>query len=146
MKITIHERADITESEMFEMGNKWKSATGLPMNIWLDENQTYKMGGHGKRLKFQLDANTKMDIHNSSVMGLDGELKVPLPKHMGLALSDIDKLRNWVANNRYALELVADVMVPLDDIFPYMIKGGEAASPEAIAELNAKVDELRIDK
>ena len=77
-------------------------------------------------------------------MGLGGEVKVELPKHIGLTPRDIDQLRNWVYNNKYALELVADVKIPLDEIFPYMIKGGDLASEEAIAALNAKVDKLSI--
>lgn len=138
MKITVNEEL------LYEMANKWKKSTGLPMNIWIDENQIYKLGRHSKRIEFQLDGNTNMDIHNSAPMGLDGEVKVRLPRHIGLTPRDIEQLRNWVANNRYALELVADVKVPLDEIFPYMIKGGEPASPEAVAALKAKADELRV--
>ena len=135
---------EVAEMYLYEMANKWKNATGLPMNIWIDENQSYLQGRHSKRIKFQLDRSTKMNIHNSAPMGLDGEVKVELPKHIGLTPRDIDQLRNWVHNNKYALELVADVKIPLDEIFPYMIKGGDLASEDAIDVLNAKVDELSI--
>lgn len=148
LKINVHptQLNCVDESALFEMSNKWKSSTGLPMNIWIDENREYITGKHWKRVKFQLDTSNKMDINNSAPMGLDGEVKVDLPKHIGLTPRDIEELRNWVLNNNYALSLVADTLVPLDDIFPYMIKGGKRASAEDIAKLNAKVDELRIDR
>ena len=102
--MTLHIKFD--EVYMYEMANKWKNATGLPMNIWIDENQSYLQGRHSKRIKFQLDGSAKMNIHNSAPMGLDGELKVELPKHTGLTPREIDQLRNWVHNNKYALELI----------------------------------------
>ena len=40
------------------------------------------------------------------------------------------------------LEHVADAELWLDDIWPYVILGGETASFEEISKLNLKVDEL----
>lgn len=37
----------------YGVANKWKKSTGLPANIWIDENQTYKLGWHSKHIKFQ---------------------------------------------------------------------------------------------
>ena len=46
----------VNESELVcEMVNKYKEETGLPMNIWIDETQTYVRGGQSKRIEFQLD-------------------------------------------------------------------------------------------
>ena len=59
-----------------------------------------------------------------------------------LSTSDIKQLRNFVLNNKYMLEHVADAELWLDDIWPYVILGGETASFEEISNLNLKVDEL----
>ena len=40
-------------SRFNEMAVLRKDKTGLPVNIYLDTNGTYKRGGHGKRIKFQ---------------------------------------------------------------------------------------------
>ena len=45
-----------------EMANKNKSETLLPMNIWIDENQTYIKGRHSKRVKFQLDHGNRINL------------------------------------------------------------------------------------
>ena len=57
-----------------EMANKWKRDTLLPMNIWIDEQQTYVQGGHSKRIKFQLDKSSKLNPHNFGSMDLNGGL------------------------------------------------------------------------
>ena len=56
----------VAEMSLYEMANKWKNVTGFPMNIRIDENQSYLQGGHSKRIKFQLDGREKMNIHNSA--------------------------------------------------------------------------------
>ena len=125
-----------------EMANKWKAETLLPMNIWIDENRTYIRGRHSKRIKFQLNDSGKMNISDSGAMDLDGNI---WPKNLdtgNLHQHQLTQLRNFVHNNRYALDKVADVLVPLFEIWPYMIKGGEIATEEEIQTLNNKVDEL----
>ena len=53
----------IDESELVcEMSNKNKAKTHLPMNIWIDEAQTYRKGGHSKIIKFQLNHSNKMNL------------------------------------------------------------------------------------
>ena len=50
-----------------------------------------------------------------------------------------DRLRNFVHNNRFALEQLADANVALYEIWDYIIKGGDVASDEEIEALNGKV-------
>lgn len=65
----------IDESELVcEMSNKNKAKTHLPMNIWIDEAQTYLKGGHSKRIKFQLNHSNKMNLTEFGDMDLDGNL------------------------------------------------------------------------
>ena len=123
-----------------EMANKNKAQTQLPMNIWIDENQTYVRGRHSKRVKFQLDHGTRMNLSRSGSMDLDGNLHCT---DIGeLSQDDIKALRNFVLNNKDALDHIADNDIWLDEIWPDIIKGGEPASFEEIQKLNLKVDEL----
>lgn len=123
-----------------EMANKNKAQTQLPMNIWIDENQTYIKGRYSKRVKFQLDHGNRMNLSRFGTMDLDGNLHC---KDIGeLCQEDINALRNFVLNNKVALEHVADNDIWLDEIWPSIILGGESASFEEIQKLNLKVDEL----
>ena len=127
-----------------EMANKWQGETRLPMNIWIDDSKSYIMGGHFKRIKFQLDKG-RGNPHNCGTMDLDGNLHPPTVKIDKLSAKDMRQLRNFVHNNRYALEHIADVDIYTGQIWDYMIKGGERVSDEAIAALNRKVDEIMAD-
>ena len=123
-----------------EMANKNKAQTQLPMNIWIDENQTYIKGRHSKHVKFQLDHGNRINLSRFGTMDLAGNLHC---KDIGeLSQEDINALRNFVLNNKVALEHVADNDIWLDEIWPSIIKGGEPASFEEIQKLNLKVDEL----
>ena len=133
----------IDESELVcEMSTKNKAKTHLPMNIWIDEAQTYLKGWHSKRIKFQLNHSNKMNLNELGTMDLDGNLHPDNLDIGELSISDIKQLRNFVLNNKYMLEHVADAELWLDDIWPYVILGGETASYEEISKLNLKVDEL----
>lgn len=44
---------------IYEMANRRKRQTGLPINIWIDENGWYKLSGHGKRIKVQMNYGEK---------------------------------------------------------------------------------------
>ena len=123
-----------------EMANKHKSETLLPMNIWIDENQTYIKCRHSKLVKFQLDHGNRINLSRFGTMDLDGNLHC---KDIGeLCQEDINALRNFVLNNKMALEHVADNDIWLGQIWPSIILGGEPASFEEIQKLNLKVDEL----
>lgn len=129
-----------------EMANKYKEETLLPMNIWIDETRFYVRDGHGKRIWFQLDTAEDLEDDNTGSMDLDGKMHPSSPGTRQLKERDLAALRNFVHNNRYALERVADQEVRLYRIWPDMIKGGGRASEAAINALNAKVDRLAAEK
>ena len=77
-------------------------------------------------------------------MDLSGEIREPksMAKLRRLSTSDLTQLRNFIHNNKYALEHIADMNIHIGQIWSYIIKGGELASDEEISALKAKVDEL----
>ena len=131
---------------VYEMANRWQDDTLLPMIIWIDETQSYIDGHHGKRVKFQLDTSEKLKkgSENLGSMDLSGEIREPksMAKLRRLSTSDLTQLRNFIHNNKYALEHIADMNIDIGQIWSYIIKGGELASDEEISALKAKVDEL----
>lgn len=127
-----------------EMSNIRQGLTGLPMNIWIDDEGWYLESGHHKRIKFQLDHAKKLNHSLLSVMDLNGVVKVKLPKKIALTTKDIKELGNWVRNNKYALELLADAKIWLTDVLPHLIKGGSAATEYQIENLKKICDELVI--
>lgn len=125
-----------------EMANKYKEETSLPMNIWIDETRSYVDGRHGKRIKFQLDKSEDFDTHNCGSMDFDGNIYPQTLQIRKLSARDLRQLRNFVRNNRRALECVADQKIRLYRIWPDMIMGGKAASAAELAALNARIDGL----
>jgi hypothetical protein len=129
-----------------EMANRWQDDTLLPMIIWIDETQSYLDGHRGKQVKFQLDTSGKLKKGRENLGSMDLNGKIHNPKSptrlRGLSASDLNQLRNFVLNNKYALEHIADMDIHIGQIWSDIIKGGEPASFEEIQKLNLKVDEL----
>lgn len=119
-----------------EMANCRPKKTGIPMNIWIDETEAYKRGRHSKRIKFQINKNPKFQPSNSCSMLLDGsipekqEQQMYLSKDFDLKIKDIEEVRNFVLNNAYALDKIADQKLDLDDFWGFAIIGGNKASEE----------------
>ena len=88
-----------------EMANNYKEDTLLPMNIWIDDANCYLSGGSGKRIWFQLNKADELEDGNTGSMDLDGHI---YPPNLKLEDQELRALRNFVGNNRYALERIAD--------------------------------------
>ena len=127
----------------FETRMMWKEKeyTGLPMNIAIDDGYAYDLQQLPfKQVAFQMDTDENLNKDNWNAMGLDGTLCDP---DIGeLEESDLTQLRNFVRNNRYVLERIAENDLYSDQIANDLILGGEAASGEAVAGLNRKVDDV----
>lgn len=130
---------------MYEMSNKRKFQTGLPVNIWIDEGGWY--AGHAKRIKFQLNHADRMANQPSASMTLDGELVLDTyDKSVSeLSKADIRAVSNFVKNNAFALDKIADEEIYMDTFDEFMIRGGEPASAEQIAFARSEI-EKRIRK
>ena len=141
------EGKDTREKDLvYEMANRWQDDTLLPMIIWIDETQSYIDGHHGKRVKFQLDTSERLKRGSGDLGSMDLNGKIWEPKSQArlrrLSASDLTQLRNFIHNNKYALEHIADMNIHIGQIWSDIIKGGELASNEQISALKAKVDEL----
>ena len=125
----------------FETRMMWKEYTGLPMNVAIDDGYAYDIQRLAfKQIAFQMDTDENLNKDNWNAMGLDGTLCDP---DIGeLEESDLTQLRNFVRNNRYVLERIAENDLYSDQIANDLILGGEAASGEAVAGLNRKVDDV----
>lgn len=125
----------------FETRMMWKEYTGLPMNIAIDDGYAYDLQQLPfKQVAFQMDTDENLNKDNWNAMGLDGTLCDP--DICELEESDLTQLRNFVRNNRYVLERIAENDLYSDQIANDLILGGEAASGEAVAGLNRKVDDV----
>lgn len=125
----------------FETRMMRKRRTGLPMNIAIDDGYAYDIQHLPfKQVAFQMDTDERGDMDNWNAMGLDGTLCNPdigdLQDH------EMVQLRNFVRNNRYALEHIAENDLFSDQIADDLILGGEAASEVTVDGLKRKVDEV----
>ena len=59
---------------IYEMANRRKRQTGLPINIRIDENGWCKLGGHTKRIKVQMNYGEKMQNQPFCCMDLYGNI------------------------------------------------------------------------
>ena len=76
-------------------------------------------------------------------MKLDGEVvQETLPKKVSNRISSasIDKIKEWVLNNSYALSKLADKLIDIADFLSVMIKG--KATKDKLEEQKKKVDAM----
>ena len=94
-----------------EMAGLRKYDSGLPVNLWLDNMETYKRTGHGKRVKFQGDYGNKMNHTNLFSMTISENPEITpknsIPK-IKLPKKDLDKIKQFVALNHGLLSKMAD--------------------------------------
>ena len=127
--------------QIFSMANYRGEGVSLPVNLWIDEGKEYVRGQHSKRIKFQLDYAKQIHEWNFAPMTLDGEVPVDIniPTNK-ITMKDVKMVRNFVHNNKYALDKLADMIIVDDEWKQVMIKGGKPATEEQIQEQKDKVD------
>lgn len=123
--------------------------TGLPVNIFIDETEEYKHGNRDKRIRFQINRKVKFHPFNSCPMTLDGKIsedvwnEVKKDKTFDITDEHVEAVRNFVINNAYALDKVADQLLWLDKFWEICIKGGEKATDSEIQEMKNKTDSIQ---
>lgn len=86
--------------------------TGLPMRIWVDNNETYKLGGHGKRIKFD-DGRSNITKEWPSLTIPDFNT-VPDKNKIQTASKNIDLLRSFCLVNKKPIDDVMDKKITFD--------------------------------
>lgn len=138
---------DYDNLHLQEMANVRKKQTGLPVNIWIDEAETYKKGKYSKFIKFQMDKGLNFK-EPTCLMLLDGTIPEweKMQEQCFISKSEIKEIQTFVINNAYALDKLAGQLIWKEDFFEFMIKGGEKASKEQIEILRKKTDEAVFNK
>lgn len=115
----------------------------LKTRLYLDDNETYKGSGHGKRIKFQHDKDI-VDGRKWCSMDFEGNIHNPGNKFkIKLSQNEQDEISNFVKNNVYALNVLCDNQdFYLDEFEEVMIPGGEPATQEQIEEQIRKTNNI----
>jgi hypothetical protein len=93
--------------EIFSMGVTFRKVrSGLPVNVWLDDEAAYVRGGHAKRIKFQTDKGDHPKTDTFATMTISDNPEV-IGGHK-LSGKVIRQLQDFIIKNKVALEQLAD--------------------------------------
>lgn len=98
-----------------------KNKTGLSVNIWLDQDNRYKLGKHYKRFKFR-DPNTKEDV----------TMTIPELKVIGnttLSSKEIDRIRSFYFANQYVINRMMDQDMSFENMECKIIPVDKSGTP-----------------
>ncbi len=144
MKRHIFSRLFIKDyDEIFSMARLLPKRSHLKVPLYIDDGETYKKGGHWKRIKFKQN-NYVTDSRDWAPMDFNGNI-IGKKNHLNIEIkqNDIDEISNFVRNNAYALEHLGESdNYDFADFQLILIPGGQPATEEQRAELKRKVDEL----
>lgn len=130
-------------NDIFCMAKLLPKNSLLETRLYVDDNGTYKGGGHGKRIKFQHDKDI-VDGRKWCPMDFEGNIHNPGNKFkIKISQHEQDEISNFVKNNVYALNALCDIMdFDIDCFKEVMIPGGEPATAEQIEEQKIKTDKI----
>ena len=95
------------------MANFKKHQSGLPVNVWLDEAQTYKKEGHGYRIKFQINRQNQWTNKELATMTISDTPEVIGVEHK-FSARVIKELEDFVIRNKDLLIQLADMKIDFD--------------------------------
>lgn len=134
-ELAVKKAAKIREYEAYGMATLAPELTGLDVPIWVDEDATYKKGGHFRIIKFKAGINQNT-THKYSTMKLENQeiIESTLPKKITDRYSKkvYEEVRTFVYNNKAALEELSDKNINMEQFRKAMIKGKKKASAERI--------------
>lgn len=128
-----------------EMATLRKAKTKLPVNIYVDDAGTYIKGGHSKRIKFQKDYGNTPITREFATMTLEGEIIQETMSGCEIKTKDLQKIKNFVLNNKEALSHLADAEIDIFEFSEIMISGGEIATKEQKEKQQTLLNELLKD-
>jgi hypothetical protein len=124
---------------IMEMATPQENLTGLPVPIWIDEDEKYIDGGHGYRIKFKYKNGRINTRTNFIPMTIEDNPKVLfLPKDATIKAHEIELVKQWVIANKENLVLLSDKKIEYTSHFlknmiritkrgelnyPYFLKG-----------------------
>ena len=115
------------KSLIVEMPVLKKNQSGLPLNIWIDDNQTYKNSGHWKRIKIEspIGSNNTTEwvsllLHN---LELDKKAVNDIPENL------INKIRTFVLYNKNNINDVIDKKKSYNEFLSDMITFDKKGNP-----------------
>lgn len=112
-----------TNDHLGEMATLRKNRSGLPVNLYLDDAQSYKKGGHWKRIKFQADKGNSPNTRDMIPMSIEDEPRIMTgASHTKLSSADIEKVRNFVKANKELLLKLADFEIDFPEFVQKMKK------------------------
>ena len=135
---------ELTEEneEVFSMATLLPKRSKLSVPLYIDDSKSYQRGRHPKRIKFKPNNNID-DSRFWTTMWFDGTIdESTVVGKMEVSSKERREISNFVKNNEYILNLIADENIDIYDFINVMIPGGEPATEEQKAELKRKVDEL----
>lgn len=89
----------IYEDQLIEMSKLVKKDTGLPVDIWVDEGNTFQRGGHARRIKFQGDkSNNDTRSWVPMTISMNPQVMPPTAKH-NLTQREVDKIKRFIVIN-----------------------------------------------
>ena len=107
-----------------EMATLRKEDSGLPMDIWIDEGQTYIR--HAPRIKFRASSEQHLTREYSSMLLTNPPTIENMPQKSPLKRRDIEILEQFVIDNLEGLKAVADGTWDFRSQFiPNMVKPGQ---------------------
>ena len=96
----------LSKNMLYEMATLKSKDSNLPMDIWLDEGGTYIR--HAPRIKFRASNEQRKTTEFSSMIISDVPEIVNFPKDSPIKKKDIDKLKEFVINNKDLLLKLAN--------------------------------------
>ena len=89
-------------SRLLEMSKLRRFETGLPVDIWIDEGNTFQKTGHARRIEFQGDKGDS-NTHNWVPLTVSDEPVVPRGIKHDLNEKELDDVKKFVILNKELL-------------------------------------------
>lgn len=116
-----------------EMSTLRAKDSHLPMDIWVDEGETFQ--GHAPRIKFRASREQRTAREFSSILITDPTVIKNFPANSPLSQKDIQCLRNFVINNQSLLLKLAYGEIDYETQFlPKMITGGTTIQNKTVLD------------
>jgi hypothetical protein len=106
--------------KLTELATLRKNRSGLPVNLYLDDSESWSKSGFWRRIKFQPDKEDYPNTRNMIPMSIDDNPQILVKNaKIDLSVSEIEQIMIFVKNNKDLLLQLADATI---DIFDFIEK------------------------